>query len=121
MGLLVVAVPKPDFQAWREAQARPAEAPGDPERKKGQEIFLSKPCVMCHAVRGTPAGGRSAPDLTHVGSRKYLAAATLPMSRGSLAAWMVDPQTIKPGAHMPTMNLEPSEIEPLVSYLEGLK
>jgi cytochrome c oxidase subunit 2 len=121
MGLLVVAVPKAEFDAWRDAQLKPAETPSDPERKKGQDIFLSKPCFMCHAVRGTPAGGRTAPDLTHIGSRKYLAAATLPMTRGSLGAWMVDPQSIKPGAHMPTMNLEPGEIEPLLSYLEGLK
>jgi cytochrome c oxidase subunit II len=121
MGLIIVAVSKQEFDAWRDAQTKPAETPSDPERKRGQDIFLSKPCFMCHAVRGTPAGGRSAPDLTHIGSRKYIAAATLPMSRGSLAAWMVDPQGIKPGAHMPTMNLEPNEVEPLTSYLEGLK
>jgi cytochrome c oxidase subunit 2 len=76
---------------------------------------------MCHSVRGTPAGGRVAPDLTHVGSRQTLAAAMLPMSRGNLAAWIVDPQSIKPGVNMPLTKLEPDEIDPLVSYLEGLK
>ena len=121
MGLLVVAESKEDFERWREHQIKPADPPSDPERQKGQEVFLSKPCVMCHSVRGTPAGGRVAPDLTHIGSRQQIAAATLPMSRGNLAAWIVDPQGIKPGVHMPLIKLDPEEIDPLVSYLEGLK
>jgi cytochrome c oxidase subunit 2 len=121
MGLLVVARPKEAFERWREQQIRPADPPADPERQKGLQVFLSKPCVMCHSVRGTPAGGRVAPDLTHVGSRQTLAAAMLPMSRGNLAAWIVDPQSIKPGVNMPLTKLEPDEIDPLVSYLEGLK
>jgi cytochrome c oxidase subunit 2 len=121
MGLLVVAKPKAAFERWREQQIKPADPPSEPERQKGQQVFLSKPCIMCHSVRGTPAGGRVAPDLTHVGSRLMLAAAMLPMSRGNLAAWIVDPQGIKPGAHMPLITLDPDEIDPLVSYLEGLK
>jgi cytochrome c oxidase subunit 2 len=121
MGMLVVAKPKEEFERWREHQISAAESASDPERQRGQEIFLSKPCIMCHQVRGTPAGGRVAPDLTHVGSRQYIAAGTLPMSRGNLAAWIVDPQGIKPGVHMPLIKIEPEEIDPLVSYLEGLK
>jgi cytochrome c oxidase subunit 2 len=76
---------------------------------------------MCHAVRGTQAGGRVAPDLTHVGSRQTIAAGTLPLSRGTLAAWIVDPQGIKPGSNMPLIKLDPDEVEPLARYLEGLK
>jgi cytochrome c oxidase subunit II len=121
MGLLVVATPKEEFERWREQQIKPADPPGDAERQKGLQVFVTKPCVMCHSVRGTPAGGRVAPDLTHLASRQSLAAAMLPMSRGTLAAWIVDPQGIKPGVHMPLIKLEPDEIDPLVSYLEGLK
>ena len=121
MGVLVVAEPREQFERWRLHQIAAADPPADPERLKGQQIFLSGPCVMCHSVRGTPAGGRVAPDLTHIGSRQYLAAGTLPMSRGNLAAWIVDPQGIKPGVHMPLIKLEAEEIDPLVSYLEGLK
>jgi cytochrome c oxidase subunit 2 len=76
---------------------------------------------MCHQIRGTKAGGRVAPDLTHIGSRQYLAAGTLPMGRGSLAAWIVDPQAIKPGAHMPLVELDPDDVPPLARYLEGLQ
>jgi cytochrome c oxidase subunit 2 len=121
MGMLVVAESKEDFERWRAHQIKAAEPPSDPERQKGQQVFLSSPCMMCHQVRGTQAGGKVAPDLTHIGSRQYLAAGTLPMSRGNLAAWIVDPQGIKPGAHMPLIKLQPEEIDPLVSYLEGLK
>jgi cytochrome c oxidase subunit II len=121
MGLLVVAESKDAFDAWRDRQIRPAEPPADEERRRGEEAFLSNPCVMCHTVRGTPAGGRTGPDLTHIGSRSTIAAGTLPRSRGTLAAWIVDPQDIKPGAHMPLIKLDPDELDPLASYLEGLK
>jgi cytochrome c oxidase subunit 2 len=121
MGLLVIAEPKEKFEQWRQAQIRAAEQPAEPERQQGQTIFLSKPCALCHTIRGTPAGGRIGPDLTHLGSRQYLAAATLPLTRGTLAAWMIDPQGIKPGAHMPMTELQPDEIDPLLSYLMGLK
>jgi cytochrome c oxidase subunit 2 len=121
MGMLVVAQSKGDYERWRDHQIKAAEPPSDAERQRGQEIFLSKPCVMCHSVRGTPAGGRVAPDLTHLASRQHIAAATLPMSRGNLAAWIIDPQGIKPGVHMPLIKIEPDEVDPLVSYLEGLK
>jgi cytochrome c oxidase subunit II len=121
MGLLVVARSRQSFEDWRTAQIKAAEPPSDPERQRGQEIFLSKACVMCHQIRGTKAGGRVAPDLTHIGSRQYLAAGTLPMSRGSLAAWIIDPQAIKPGAHMPLVELDPDDVPPLARYLEGLQ
>lgn len=121
MGLLVHARPKEEFEAWRADQIKPAETPSEPERQRGQDLFLSKACVMCHTIRGTLAGGKVAPELTHVASRRYLAAATLPMSRGNIAAWIVDPQGIKPGANMPLTRIEPDELDPLVSYLAGLR
>jgi cytochrome c oxidase subunit 2 len=45
----------------------------------------------------------------------------LPMSRGSLAAWIVDPQGIKPGTNMPAVKVSSDEIDPLVGYLAGLR
>jgi cytochrome c oxidase subunit II len=84
-------------------------------------VFLSKPCVMCHSVRGTPAAARVGPDLTHLASRQYIGAGTLPLTRGALAAWIVDPHGSKPGVNMPLIKLEADEIHPLLSYLEGLK
>ncbi|MQW05720.1 cytochrome c oxidase subunit II [Sinorhizobium meliloti] len=121
MAITVVAHATADFERWRESQIKAAEPPDDLVRKRGMDIFLSRPCVMCHQIRGTTAAGKVAPDLTHLGSRLHIAAGTLPNSRGNLAAWIVDPQGIKPGAHMPLIALEPEEIEPLTRYLEGLR
>jgi cytochrome c oxidase subunit II len=43
------------------------------------------------------------------------------MSRGNIAAWIIDPQGIKPGVNMPNVSIAPDEIDPLVSYLAGLR
>ena len=121
MGLLAVALPADQFRAWQEAQRKPAAPPDDPVRQKGAAIFESKPCVLCHTVRGTSAGSRVGPDLTHFGSRKSIASATLAMSRGNIAAWVLDPQGIKPGVNMPNVAIAADELDPLVSYLAGLQ
>ena len=45
------------------------------------------------------AGERTvAPDLTHLASRRSIAAGTLPMSKGNLYGWVEDPQSLKPGS-----------------------
>jgi cytochrome c oxidase subunit 2 len=121
MGIMAVVLPKEQFGAWRNAQIAPAVPPEDAVRQQGASIFQNKACVMCHTVRGSSAGSRVGPDLTHFGSRKSIASATLPMSRGNIAAWVVDPQGIKPGTNMPNVSLAADEIDPLVSYLEGLR
>jgi cytochrome c oxidase subunit II len=43
------------------------------------------------------------------------------MSRGNLAAWIVDPHGIKPGVNMPLTKLAPDELEALAGYLAGLQ
>src|SRR3954463_5160120 len=65
MGLLVVALPEQQFENWLNAQRQPAAEPEDAERRKGAQLFASKACIMCHTVRGTSAGSRVGPDLTH--------------------------------------------------------
>jgi cytochrome c oxidase subunit II len=121
MGLLLIAHPLEEFEAWREIQLRAASPPQEDERRRGESVFLTKPCALCHTVRGTMAGGRLGPDLTHLASRRTIASAMLPLTRGSLAAWIVDPQSIKPGVHMPMTRLGAEEIDPLLSYLMGLQ
>ena len=68
----------------------------------------------------TPAA-QVGPDLTHFGSRKTIAAGTLPNTKGNLAGWIADPQNIKPGTHMATVPIQPAEMQPLIDYLESLK
>lgn len=121
MGFVLIAQQPEEFEAWYRAQLLPAAAPADPLAQTGQEVFLSRGCVMCHAIRGTLAGSRVGPDLTHLASRRTLAAGTLPNTRGHLAAWILDPQEIKPGVLMPPNQLTPAELRALLAYLEGLR
>jgi cytochrome c oxidase subunit 2 len=110
-----------DFERWRGAQRQPALEPRSAQAMQGREVFMRSACVMCHAVRGTLAAASVAPDLTHLASRRSLAAGTLPNNSGSLAGWLADPQGVKPGAHMPYVGLEPQELLALVAYLGELQ
>src|SRR4051812_34754610 len=101
MAFDVVAVSGERFAAWMDAQRRPAAAPGDAAGQRGRELFLSGSCMLCHAIHGTTANARKAPDLTHVASRAHLAAGRIENSPQTLAAWIADPQRIKPGVNMP--------------------
>ncbi len=121
MGLVVIAEEEGEFAAWRAAQTGDAPAPADPEAARGREVFLATPCAACHTVRGTPAVGRLGPDLTHLASRRTIAAGLLETTRGTLAAWIADPQTLKPGNNMPRVTLKPDELRALSAYLAGLK
>ena len=121
MAFVVVAESQAQFDRWYAGQLQEAAAPTDSLRAQGLEVFQSRSCAMCHQIRGTLAGGQVAPDLTHIGSRRTLAAGALPNTRGHLGGWIVDPQSIKPGTRMPANNLEPGELHALLAYLEGLK
>lgn len=121
MALLVVAEPEDQFQRWLTANRASAPLPQTPEQFRGREVIERGPCAMCHAVQGTAAGARMGPDLTHVASRSTLAAGTVPNTRGYLAGWIMDPQHIKPGNHMPATGLRDEELQAVLAYLETLK
>ena len=121
MGLLVVAEPEAEFNAWLEQQLRPAAEPANDAQRRGREVFLSSACVLCHTVRGTGSWGQVAPDLTHVAGRKTIAAGALANTAGHLGGWIEDSQSVKPGNHMPPINLAASDVQPLLEYLGSLK
>jgi cytochrome c oxidase subunit 2 len=121
MAFEVIAQPADSFARWLEAQRDTAMTPTSSLARRGQEVFLTSSCVMCHAIGGTPAGSRVGPDLTHLASRRTIAAGTLPNTRGNLAGWIVDPQAIKPGAKMPANELAPADLQALLAYLETLR
>ncbi len=121
MGFVVVAEPADQFAVWLAQQAQPAAEPTDPLAIAGRQVFLGSRCVYCHAVAGTPAAADVGPDLTHLASRRTLAAAALPNTRGHLAGWLVDPQHIKPGNKMPPSDLTSDDLQALLAYLEGLR
>lgn len=120
MGLLVAVQPKQEFEAWYAAQVAPAASPRA-DVQRGHDVFMGSGCILCHAIRGTRAGGRVGPDLTHVGSRQAIAADTLPLTRDMLVEWISNPQGVKPGANMPRVRLADADVDAVARYLESLR
>jgi cytochrome c oxidase subunit 2 len=120
MSFLVIAEPPSQFQAWLAAESQPI-GPMAGAAAQGERVFLTSTCVSCHTIEGTSADATDGPDLTHFGSRRTIAANSIPNTRGNLAAWIEDPQGIKPGALMPPAVVEPGQLQALVTFLEGLK
>ena len=84
-------------------------------------LFLGQSCVNCHRVRGTPANGTYAPDLTHLMSRATLASGIVPNSAEELRRWVDDPQKTKPGCLMPAFGLDAHARDRIVDYLRTLR
>src|SRR5262249_45679315 len=73
----VVALSPQRFAEWADHQRQAAADPPSPIARRGRELFLTGSCMLCHAINGTSASGRRAPDLTHLASRAHLAAGRL--------------------------------------------
>jgi len=149
MKMEMVSESPEDFDAWVSRQQRPALGTGDTappepvELREGQEApapqpdpleqelrailnagsqaFLASGCIACHRIEGTVAAGVLGPDLTHVGSRRTIAAGILENTPANMELWLRDPAAVKPGALMPKMPLDEDTIRTLVAYLESLQ
>jgi cytochrome c oxidase subunit 2 len=121
MALLVIAEPPETYERWAAQQRNPAPMPTATDAQRGHDVFLGSTCAMCHAVTGTTANAQRGPDLTHVAGRMTLAAGTVDNTPANLAAWIVDPQQIKPGANMPPHTLPPADLGALLAYLRTLQ
>jgi cytochrome c oxidase subunit II len=121
MALEIVAMPPAEFDAWLvEAEHRPR--PAEAKLAQGEKLFLSAGCGACHTVRGTSAAGVIGPDLSRVGGRRFLGAATLHNTSENLAGFITDPQAAKPGALMPPFAIfSAEELDTLTSYLGSLR
>jgi cytochrome c oxidase subunit 2 len=120
MAFEVVASPPDEFKTWWDHQLEAAGAPASPAAIADENAFISK-CGICHAVRGTPAGGRLGPDLSHLTSRRTIAAGTLPNTPGHLSAWISDAQHVKPGNLMPRLDLSGLDLARVRRFLESQK
>jgi cytochrome c oxidase subunit 2 len=116
----VVAEPQGEFDQWVSRQRQSAPPPATPAATRGMELVEYR-CGLCHRVRGTQAGAFSAPDLTHLMSRRTIAAGTLLNNPGNLVGWIQNPQNIKPGSLMPNQSLSAAQLSDTLSYLESLK
>jgi cytochrome c oxidase subunit 2 len=121
MALAVIVDPPETFEKWLDAQRQPAPDPPGDQQARGRAVVEQGPCALCHTVRGTTAGARTGPDLTHFASRSTIAAGTIPNTRGYLAGWIADPQRLKPGSRMPATGLSPEDLQAVVAYLESLR
>jgi cytochrome c oxidase subunit II len=121
MAAFVVAESVEQFKQWMRAQRDVVSAPSDSDAARGLAVFQKSSCTACHTIRGTSAVGRIGPDLTHLVSRMTIAGGSLENTRGNLAGWIANPQSIKPGNDMPTAPLRGTELQALVAYLETLK
>jgi cytochrome c oxidase subunit 2 len=121
MALIVNVDSYVDFLKWWQHQLQAAPPPATPLAQAGYNVVTGRECSSCHAIGGTPASATVGPDLTHLASRRSIAAGTMPMGEGNLYGWVADPQSLKPGSHMPTVGLEPAELHAVVAYLETLK
>ena len=134
MRFRVFAQPQAEFDAWVEGiRAEPAEATG--LAAQGADLFVNKGfagtlkgesvvgqrCAVCHTVEGQPIRGDVGPNLTHVGSRKTLAAGIIDNNEENLRNWVRNPDEIKPGVAMPILDISDEELDALVAYVQSLK
>ncbi len=100
---------KPDLAPA--AAAAPVSASADAKTASAPKpAMISSVCMGCHSVGGQ--GGKVGPSFDGVGSR---------MTEAEIAAFIGDPQKVRPGTAMPNLGLsEPVKTE-LASYLAGLR
>ena len=116
MRLQVIVQSRGEFDAWVKAQ----RAPGAPP--PGELSGTITQCFACHTIQGVPgAVGKLGPDLTHMASRSTIVSGYLDNTPDNLKQWLETPQSLKQGALMPNMNLNPSQVAALVDYLQTLK
>ena len=77
---------------------------------KGEPVYKSHQCSMCHKVNGS--GGKKGPDLSAVGTQR---------DAEWLAKYLVNPKAMLPKGTMPPAKVTPAELKDLVTYLETLK
>jgi cytochrome c oxidase subunit 2 len=77
---------------------------------RGEQVYTAQGCYGCHQIGkvGTPIG----PNLSGIGA-KY--------SPTYLNQWLRDPESVRPSAHMPKLELTADDIESLAAYLASLK
>ena len=118
MGVVVVAQSRTDFRNWWNDQLRaPRSLQG--AALSGQVEFLVH-CGSCHTIRGTEAAGAQGPDLSHLMGRATIAAASFPNDGQTLAHWIADPQSLKPGSLMPAPAVSQADLASINNYLHTL-
>lgn len=107
---------------WEEVMVEPvAHAEMSELAARGAQAFMDRACFACHAIAGTDAKGVVGPNLTLFGTRTSLGAGMMDNTPENLAAWIRDPQAVKPGNQMPRLNVPEDDIQAIVAYLHSLR
>jgi cytochrome c oxidase subunit 2 len=121
MRIVANVVSAKEFATWTEQQVKVPGAPTEPIAQRGAEVFAANTCMQCHTIAGTKAAGQVGPDLTHLSSRQTIGAALMANNVDNVTAWIMDPQKLKPGCHMPNTRLNREDAHAIAVYLESLK
>jgi cytochrome c oxidase subunit 2 len=119
MALTIVAESLQNFAAWQNRQLTEASLPGEETPRRGERIFQTH-CAACHAIRGVDPAGIAGPNLSHFMMRGTIAAGLLPNTPENLARWIRNPESLKPGVHMPAQVLTGAELSAVTAYLGTL-
>lgn len=109
MRFRVVVEEESGFEAWVQAFQQPdvVTISADQQINQGRMLLANKGCIGCHSVdnyaEGLTVGQPGYPDLTNFGLRHSVGAAVLDATLENVAAWIMDPQSVKPGNRMPTL------------------
>lgn len=116
-GLVVGAVALPGCDADVDRSAALVRQ-GDPEG--GREAVRDLGCTSCHRVPGGSGPDAFVGPPLDAWSRRSFIAGTLPNNAANLERWLLDPQSVRPGSAMPTLELTESEIADIVAFLFSL-
>ena len=143
MKFVVVAHDMAGYERWAEGQLMPPATAESDAELRGQTLFLTKGCVLCHTNTAQDSYGVQegralafedggevfpGPNLTHFASRDVFAGGIADRTDDNLRTWLRDPNDLKPGNRMAqlasvytdrTMRLTSDEIEDLVAFLQS--
>jgi cytochrome c oxidase subunit 2 len=121
MLLRVIVHAEGGFERWVAEQQRPPVVADAPAARAGRDVFQQTACINCHTIGDTVATGTFGPDLSHLMSRETIGAGAAANTPDNLAAWVRDPQRLKPGCLMPAMQLDEGNLHKIVAYLRTLR
>jgi cytochrome c2 len=107
-------------------------AQADPAVQAGAAVIQQRNCGGCHTIPGIPgAAGTFGPNLGPTDSAPPVSGRSMiasypdgPVPNNSpddLAAWIADPQSLKPGTAMPVLGLSPDEASVAAAYLYAIQ
>jgi cytochrome c oxidase subunit 2 len=119
MDFKLIALERPEYDAWVASMQEEVVVPEDETLAHGYQVFNDNGCIGCHAVGGK--GSAAGPAFTNIGDREVIAGYLEPTYE-NFEAWIRNPEELKQGNKMtefPDINDE--DMDALIAYLKSLK